>query len=101
MAYGADSLLASLSERRCKHEQEDAQAWLEELLEQAKDEYDDYDAKIAEAYAMADEYQALIEAQNEAIAQLIAAQEAMGVSGERAFKRGGNTVYRVAVGRSS
>ena len=67
-----------------KHEQEDAQAWLEELLEQAKDEYDDYDAKIAEAYAMADEYQALIEAQNEAIAQLIAAQEAMGVSGEEA-----------------
>ena len=67
-----------------KHEQEEAQEWLETLLTEAEEKYDDYDERIAEAYAMADEYQALITAQNEAIAQLIEAQEAMGVTEEEA-----------------
>ena len=67
-----------------KHEQEEAQAWLQSLLTEAEAKYDDYDERIAEAYALADEYQALITAQNEAIEQLIAAQAAMGVSEEEA-----------------
>lgn len=67
-----------------KHEQEEAQAWLQSLLEEAEQKYDDYDVRIAEAYEMADEYQALITAQNEAIAQLIAAQAAAGISEEEA-----------------
>ena len=67
-----------------KHEQEEAQEWLESLLTEAEEKYDDYDVRIAEAYKMAEEYQALIEAQNEAIAQLIAAQAAMGISEEEA-----------------
>lgn len=62
-----------------KREQEEAQKHLEELIAQAEEEYDDFDLRIAEAYAKADEYQALITAQNEAIAELVAAQEAMGV----------------------
>ena len=67
-----------------KHEQEEAQAWLQSLLTEAEEKYDDYDVRIAEAYAMADEYQAIITAQNEAIEQLIAAQAAMGISEEEA-----------------
>ena len=67
-----------------KHEQEEAQEWLQSLLTEAEEKYDDYDVRIAEAYKMAEEYQALIEAQNEAIAQLIAAQAAMGISEEEA-----------------
>ena len=67
-----------------KHEQEEAQAWLQSLLTEAEEKYDDYDVRIAEAYELADEYQAIITAQNEAIAQLIAAQAAMGVSEEEA-----------------
>ena len=67
-----------------KHEQEEAQEWLQSLLTEAESKYDDYDVRIAEAYAMAEEYQALITAQNEAIAQLIEAQQAMGISEEDA-----------------
>ena len=67
-----------------KREQEEAQTRLEELLAQAKDEYEDFDEQIAAAYEKAEEYQALIDAQNEAIAQLIAAQEAMGVGYDEA-----------------
>ena len=68
-----------------KHEQEEAQEWLQSLLTEAEQKYDDYDVRIAEAYAMAEEYQAIITAQNEAIAQLIAAQQAMGVDEEEAM----------------
>ncbi len=67
-----------------KHEQEEAQEWLQSLLTEAESKYDDYDARIAEAYELADEYQALIKEQNEAIEQLIAAQAAMGISEEEA-----------------
>ena len=67
-----------------KHEQEEAQEWLQTLLTEAEEKYDDFDVRIAEAYAMAEEYQEIISAQNEAIAQLIAAQEAMGISEEEA-----------------
>ena len=67
-----------------KHEQEEAQEWLQSLLTEAESKYDDFDVRIAEAYAMAEEYQALITAQNEAIAQLIEAQQAMGISEEDA-----------------
>ena len=67
-----------------KHEQEEAKKRLEELIAQAEKEFDDYETKISEAYAKADEYQALIEAQNQVIAELVAAQQAMGVGAEEA-----------------
>ena len=67
-----------------KREQEEAQVRLETLIEEAEKEYDDFDERLTEAYEIAEEYQAVITAQNEAIAQLIAAQEAMGVAEEEA-----------------
>ena len=67
-----------------KHEQEEAQTRLEGLISEAKDKYDDFDERLAEAYTMAEEYQSLIEEQNEAIALLIAMQEAMRAQEEAA-----------------
>ena len=67
-----------------KREQEEAQVRLETLIKEAEEKYDDFDERLEEAYKIADEYQALITAQNEAIAQLIAAQEAMGIAEEEA-----------------
>ena len=67
-----------------KREQEEAQGRLESIISAAEEEYDDCEKQLADANAKASEYQALIDAKNEAIAQLIAAQEAMGISTEEA-----------------
>ena len=80
----AKQLLEKSALETRKREQEEAQKHLEELIEKAEQEYEDFDARLQDAYQKADEYQALITAQNEAIAQLIAAQEAMGVGQEEA-----------------
>jgi cell wall-associated NlpC family hydrolase len=47
---------------------------LQELLDQAKSEYTDYDAKIADAYAKAEEYRQIIAQQNESISQMVQLQ---------------------------
>jgi cell wall-associated NlpC family hydrolase len=49
---------------------------LQELLGQAKEQYSDYDAKIADAYAKAAEYRKIIEQRNESISQMVQLQTA-------------------------
>ncbi|MDO4621328.1 MAG: NlpC/P60 family protein [Eubacteriales bacterium] len=54
----------------------EGQQRLEGLLAQAKEQYTDYDAKVADAYAKAAEYRAIINEQNESISQMVALQMA-------------------------
>ncbi len=58
-----------------KNSLNETEAKLNELLKQAQNEYDDYDEKIAEAYGMVDAYKELVSAQNDAISELVAAQQ--------------------------
>lgn len=51
---------------------------LETLIAQAKQQYSDADARIADAYAKAKQYQALIDQQNQYISQVVAIQNSEG-----------------------
>ncbi len=53
-----------------KKEQEEGKAHLEDLLSQAQTQSDNTDQQISDANSMAEQYQALIEEQNEKIAEL-------------------------------
>ena len=67
-----------------KHEQEDSQKYLEELLKQTEEKSEDMDTRLAEANAIAENYYYLIEQQNIAIGQLYARQEAERIAAEQA-----------------
>ena len=54
----------------------EGQQTLEGLISEAQGKYDDFDAELAEAYQLADQYQQLIVEQNKAIAQKAAADAA-------------------------
>ena len=51
---------------------------LETLIAQAKQQYSDADARIADAYAKAKQYQAIIDQQNQYISQVVAIQSSEG-----------------------
>ena len=67
-----------------KRQQEEGQQHLESLIADLEQQSEDTEKQLEEAREAASEYQALIDAKNEAIAQLIAMQEAMGVSSNEA-----------------
>ena len=65
---------ASLEVR--KQEQMDLQSHLEELMQQARDSYDNFDSQLEQLYAKAAQWQVLIVQQNEAFARMMAEEQA-------------------------
>ena len=77
----------------------EGQQTLEGLISEAQSQYDDFDAELAEAYQLADQYQQLIVEQNKAIVQKAAADAAAQQAAAEAADTSAN--YMAAIGNAA